>query len=77
MKTKYKYIHFGKIDLPGKKTSIWECFNNKSDYHLGTVKWYGSWRQYCFFPSSNTVFNKGCMEDINDFITQLMEERKK
>ena len=75
MKTKYKYIHFDQI--PSKtKTSIWLCLNNKSLGTLGWVKWHGAWRQYCFFPQPTTVFNKGCMEDINDFITQLMEERK-
>ena len=28
-------------------------------------------------PCPNTIFNKGCMEDINDFINQLMDARKK
>lgn len=42
---------------------------------LGVLKWYVSWRQYCFFPQPETVFNKGCLEDINHFITQLMEAR--
>lgn len=76
MKTKYKYIHFEEIDSTGKKTSAWSCFNNKSKSALGIIKWYGSWRQYCWFPFGGTVFNKGCNENINDFITQLMEERK-
>ncbi len=75
MKTKYKYIHFEEVDSTGKKTSVWQCANNKSFSYLGIVKWYGPWRQYCFFPFENTIFNKGCLEDINDFITQLMDER--
>ena len=76
MKTKYKYIHFKQIPDQKKKTSIWRCLNNKSLVHLGIIKWYAPWRQYCFTPYQNTVFNKGCLEDINDFITQLMEDRK-
>jgi hypothetical protein len=77
MKTKYKYIHFEEIPLP-RKTSTWSIRNNKSGSLLGVIKWYGPWRQYCFFPSSygEVVFNKGCLEDINDFITQLMEIRR-
>ena len=79
MITKYKYIHFEQIPVPDqkKKTTIWRCLNNKSLGDLGLIKWYGPWRQYCFLPANGTIFNKGCLEDINDFITQLMEERKK
>ena len=79
MKNNYEYIHFEKlIDLSStpKKTSTWLCKNNKSDDALGLVKWYGPWRQYCFYPESQTIFNKGCMLDIVSFIDQLMDERK-
>ena len=76
MKTKYKYIHFAERDSTGRKTSIWRCLNNISHSLLGKVKWHGAWRQYCFLPEANTVFNRGCNNDINDFITQLMDERK-
>lgn len=75
MKTKYKYIHFEQLES-STKTSVWNCNPNSGGYPLGMVKWYVPWRQYCFNPVSHTVFNKGCMEDINDFITQLMDERK-
>ena len=75
LKTKYKYIHF--IQAESKtKTSVWTCFNSKHLNTLGYIKWHGPWRQYCWFPFENTIFNKGCNEDINDFITQLMDERK-
>lgn len=76
MKTKYKYIHFKEIDSTGKKTSIWECINNNSLDVLGFIRWYSSWRQYYLFPREYIAFNKGCLEDINNFITQLMDERK-
>ena len=76
MKTQYKYIYFEETEKK-TKTSIYGCLSKKNGGPLGVVKWYGPWRQYCFFPDSLTIFNKGCMEDINDFITQLMDERKK
>ncbi len=70
MKTLYKYIHFAKAaDKP--KTSVWACFNTSSGTSLGLVQWYAPWRQYCFFPEPNRVFNIGCMDDINHFIGQL------
>lgn len=66
----YKYIYFLKVaDKP--KTSVWHCRSQSSNALLGEVKWYGPWRQYCFFPEANTVFNVTCHEDINNFIGQL------
>ena len=75
MKTKYKYIHFHKAGET-LKTSIWSCYSNY-DLHLGQVKWYAQWRQYVFYPTATTLYNKTCLDDISDFIKQLMEERKK
>lgn len=76
MKTKYKYIKFGLVEqLP--KTSVWQCINTKGGYPLGYVKWYPLWRQYCYFPTETAaVYSAGCLEDINDFITQLEQDRK-
>lgn len=66
----YKYIYFRKIkDKP--KTSVWLCYSNSSNEVIGTVKWYGPWRQYCFFPEPNTVFNITCHDHISNFIRQL------
>jgi hypothetical protein len=75
MKTSYEYINFVEWTTK-KKTSEWVCYNNNHDYTLGFVRWYPPWRQYCFFPSYDMLFNKSCMLDIIDFINQLMEERK-
>ena len=70
MKTRYKFIYF--IHVANKpKTSVWHCLNNGSDSLLGGIEWYGPWRQYCFFPEFDTVFNVSCLEDINHFIGQL------
>ena len=76
MKTIYKYIYF-KWMKDGAKTAEYACLSVSSDAHRGTVKWYGPWRQYCFFPHGNTVFNVGCLDDIKDFIGQLMDNRPK
>lgn len=78
MKTKYKYIQFVKLrDLP--KTTEWALLARKKDVTvdevLGSVKWYGPWRQYSFFPIPITVFNRTCLEDIAHFIGQLNELR--
>jgi hypothetical protein len=67
---KYKFIHFVRIGFT-PKTTIWSCRNNKSGAELALVKWYAPWRQYCFMPSADIVFSKGCIEDILHFMDWL------
>lgn len=59
------------------KTAVYRVVSKSDRFVLGTIKWWGSWRQYCFFPNEETVFSKGCMNDLSDFIEKLMEHRKK
>lgn len=70
MKTKYKYIHFVKIESK-LKTSVWSCLNNKFGTELGRIKWYVPWRRYSYFPTVQAVYDDGCLDDISDFIKQL------
>ena len=70
MKTEYEYIYFAKLP-PKPKTVVYECRSIKTTESLGVVRWYGPWRQYCFFPGKDTIFNVGCMSDVIDFIKQL------
>ena len=32
---------------------------------LGTIHWFGRWRQYVFHPTAGTVFNPGCLDAIS------------
>ena len=41
---------------------------------LGIIKWFGRWRQYAFFPEKDTVFNVGCLSDIQAYIKELRQE---
>ena len=75
MKTQYKYIYF--VNVPSKamtKTSVWYCHSAEGGAILGQVRWHAPWRQYCFFINA-AIFNKGCLEDVCDFIEQLKTER--
>ena len=69
-----KYMEFDKIGDTGK-TEIWNILSKSSGFILGQIKWYGAWRQYCFFPSSQCVFNIGCMDDIKKKINELKAKR--
>jgi len=75
MQTEYQYINFIKQESK-TKTDVFNIVSVSGRNILGQIKWFGRWRQYCFFPSNKTIFNKGCLEDINNFITQLMDARK-
>ncbi len=71
-----QYIEFDWVGSTGK-TDIWNVLSKSSEYILGQIKWYGAWRQYCFWPSPQTIFSSRCMQDINQAVKQLMEDRRK
>ncbi len=70
VKTEYKFISFKMTDKK-LRTTTWLCTNNRAGSELRIIKWYGVWRQYCYFPTVQAVYSKGCLEDIADFIKQL------
>ena len=61
-----------------RKPSTWVygIVSHKWGSKLGLVKWYAPWRQYCFFPENDTIFNPTCMETIIQFVKDLMKERR-
>jgi len=70
---KYKHIYFEEIQNRGKKTKIWVCWNHSGE-ELGIVKWYSSWRQYCF-DTNIVILSKSCLLDIADFLERVKDER--
>ena len=58
------------------KTQVWSVVSKEHYFPLGTIKWFGRWRQYAFFPEADTVFNKDCLDDLRVFIADLMLKRK-
>lgn len=59
------------------KTKVIHVINRTHKDVIGVIKWYGSWRQYCFFPAYDTVWNTGCLNDVLDVINTLMKDRKR
>lgn len=83
MEISISYYNIGKYirafdDTPqGRKTQVLELCNAQNELiHLGQIKWHGSWRQYCFFPVDDTVFNKECLNDITKFLELINKEYK-
>lgn len=58
-----------------KKTRIVNVCSTRTGHLLGQIRWYGSWRQYCFYPEHATIFNVDCLLDIRQRITTMMLER--
>jgi hypothetical protein len=53
-----------------EKTNIYGVFT-KTDDLIGIVKWYPRWKQYCFFPDKETIWNNGSLKDLQNFIKQV------
>jgi hypothetical protein len=72
----YEYIVLVFVgDSPSGKTQIWRVETKYGDL-LGVVRWFGRWRQYTFWPSSETLYSAGCLSDIADFIGSLRDARR-
>jgi len=73
----YEYIEVRKAPQdPKRKTPTYEITNKHSGASIGTVQWYGPWRQFCFLPLGATVWSTGCLDDVKDVIKQAMDERR-
>lgn len=59
---------------PGRKTHDYSVINRTSGETIGTIKWYGPWRQYCFFPAAGSVWSSGCLADIQTAVKRIREE---
>lgn len=70
-----QYLDFVRDQPPERKTPIVVVRSKSSGTVLGTIAWFGRWRQFCFWPKADTVFNVGCMADIQAKIAELRAER--
>lgn len=70
-----QYLIFVETHDTGK-TKVWQVLSKSSGTVLAEIRWFPSWRQYTFRPEPNTIWNTGCMNDINAFIKNEMDARK-
>ncbi len=69
-----KYLKFVDTEDTSRKTKIISVINTHHDEVLGEIEWFAKWRQYCFYPHENTIWNINCLEDVNNVIKQLKIE---
>ena len=43
---------------------------------LGDIKWWSTWRKYCFFPAPATLYEHTCLRDIANFCEMETRKRK-
>lgn len=70
-----KYLDF-RLQRDTGKTKTFGIYSRIHGDRLGTIHWYIAWRQYVLSPELGTIWNKGCLQDINGFIDGLMRERR-
>ncbi len=81
MITKYKFIHFRKIE--STDDIEWACINNKASdfvndvFLLGGILFYKPWKQYIMTFREERVFNNQCLKDIAHFLEQLNQTKSK
>ncbi len=62
--------------MGGKLTRVVHIYARRSGEYLGSIRWYGAWRRYCFFPVEKTAWSAGCMKAVEDYIGRMMEDRR-
>jgi len=71
-----KYIKFEILEKK-PKTQVYGIFSLNDESLLGKIYWYAPWHQYVFDPWRNSIWNRGCLKQVMDFINELMDVRKK
>lgn len=56
---------------PRRKTRDYHLVSRQGGETIGVVRWYGGWRQWCFFPAASSMWDDGCLADVHDFIGRL------
>lgn len=69
------YLTFQDVTPEGRLTRIVEVIAVHGVL-LGSIRWYGAWRQYVFAPEPGCVFNVGCLKTIETNVRVMNEIRK-
>lgn len=69
-----KYFRVVREDIKeGRKTPVFHILDN-DDEEIGVIKWYGSWRKYCFFPNGETLWDSNCLISITYLLVKLNQK---
>lgn len=54
-----------------RKTPIYYIFSKLSATCIGTIKWYGAWRKFCFFPENETIWDTKCLLQLQTCLDEI------
>jgi len=73
-----RHLVFIKLPLEkGRKLFKYNVVNEKFNEVIGVVHWRGGWRQYVFQAGIRIDMSRSCHKEIDKFIDNLMDARKK
>ena len=64
--TQGTWIYFENLGRIKGKTNVYGVWSN-DNYILGSIKWFGRWRKYCFFSKGDSIFEQVCLREIAEF----------
>lgn len=67
------YLRFEPLETK-TKTFVWLVTSR--DVPLGVVRWFCSWRRYCFYPEDSTIYDATCLREIADFCSDKTIQHK-
>lgn len=69
-----QYLVLQEMPNGDRKTRRWNVLSKSSGVILGRIRWHGAWRQFVFLPEANTLFNLGCLMEINGFLVDALTD---
>jgi len=68
------YLRFEEGFSDSGKTKILFIYSIHGDL-LGQISWFARWRCYSFYPAPGTIWNTGCLTEVQEKIYSLTRER--
>lgn len=71
------FIRFEPLPTPaGLTTHRVAIVSARYGDYLGTIAWYGRWRQYCLEPAFDTIWSDGCLADVKAKVSELNQAQR-
>lgn len=71
------HLKFVEIDMPSRKTKVFQVISAFDNTFLGIITWNPKWRQYWLETEPDCGWSWDCLLECSNFIKGLMDERKK
>lgn len=71
-----KYLFFVIVEGKTEVTNRWVIgLEKRPNVRLGEIYWFRKWKKYVFVPDNDTVWAKGCLTEVIEFIDDLTKRR--